>query len=97
MENKIVLDFKNIVSELKNKELKLCFLRNRGLFIEDVNGNLYMMETYRIGSYLDKLVKDGIVVEFNPVGVIRSKNIGEWEKEVWEISEVEAFIKRHCL
>lgn len=97
MKNTIVLNFKNITQELKDKELKLCFLKDRGIFIEDIQGNLYQMVNYRVGSYLDKLIKDGVVVEFNLVDNAKSKNIGDWEKEVWGVSEVNAFIKRQCL
>ena len=55
------------------------------------------MVNYRVGSYLDKLIKDGVVVEFNLVDNAKSKNIGDWEKEIWGVSEVKAFIKRQCL
>lgn len=97
MNNKIVLNFKNIISELENKELKLCFLKFRGIFIEDNQRNLYQMETYWIGSYLDKLIKDGVIVDFNLVDATRSKNIEDWEKEIWGVLEVKDFIKRQCL
>lgn len=89
MGNKIVINFKNIVSELETKKLKLCFLINRGLFIIDEYNNLYQMELYRVGSYLDNLIKKGITVEFSYVD---SKNINDREKEIWDISEVENFI-----
>ena len=94
---KIVVDFKKIVSELESKKIKLCFLKDRGLFIEDDEKNLYQMEAYRQGSYLDRLIKDGIVVEFHQVENSLSKNLGDWEKEIWGVSEVEGFIKRQSL
>lgn len=82
MENKIVVNFKNIISELESKNLKICFIRNMpSLFLIDNKNNLYQMELYRQGSYLDKLIKDGIAVEFNLVNTLLSKNIGEWEKK----------------
>lgn len=90
MKNKFVINFKNIVSELQTKKLKLCFLINRGLFLIDGCNNLYQMELYRVGSYLDNLIKHGITVEFN---YIDSKNINDSEKEIWSISDVENFIK----
>ena len=90
MNNKIIINFKNIVSELKTKKLRLCFLINRGLFLIDRCNNLYQMELYRVGSYLDNLIKHGITVEFN---YIDSKNINDSEKEIWSISDVENFIK----
>lgn len=89
MKNKFVINFKNIVSELQTKKLRLCFLINRGLFILDEYNNLYQMELYRVGSYLDNLIKKEITVEFNYVD---SKNINDNEKEIWSISDVENFI-----
>lgn len=94
MNNKIVINFRNIVSELESKELKLCLLKDRCWFIEDMQGNLYQMETYRLGSYLDKLIKDSIVVEFDLIDIALSKNIEDWEKEIWGVLEVKDFIKR---
>lgn len=93
----IVVDFKNILSELELKKFKLCFLKDRGLFIEDDQNNLYQMEEYRQGSYLDRLIKDGIVVNFHQVENSLCKNVGDWEKEIWDISEVENFIKRQSI
>lgn len=93
MEKKIIIDFKNLISELESKNLKICFIKNKpSLFIEDSQNNLYQMELYRQGSYLDKLIKDGITVEFNLVDTLISKNIGEWEKEVLNVSEVKDFM-----
>lgn len=94
MKTKIIINFKNVVSELESKDLKLCFLQNRGLFIEDGYNNLYQMELNRSGSYLDKLIKEGIVVEFN---LVDASYIGEWEKEIWDAKEVKNFIKRQLI
>jgi hypothetical protein len=96
---KIVIDFKNILSELEGKILKICFIKNKpSLFIEDNQNNLYQMELYRQGSYLDKLIKDGTIVEFNVVDTLISQNIGEWEKEIWDVSAVKSFmIRQHLL
>lgn len=93
----IVIDFKNVLSELELKKVKLCFLKDRGLLIEDDQRNLYQMEVYRQGSYLDGLIRDGAVVKFNLVDASISKNIGDWEKEIWGVSEVEAFLIIHSL
>lgn len=93
---KILVDFKKILSELESKKIKLCFLKDRGLFIEDDQKDLYQMEVYRQGSYLDRLIKDGIVVEFHQVEN-SSNSVGDWEKEIWGVSEVEGFIKRQSL
>lgn len=97
MKNTITVNFKNILSELELKKIKLCFLKDGGLFIEDSQNNLYQMETYRQGSYLDKLIKDGIVVNFNKVENYLSENVGDWRKEIWGISEVEDFMTRQSL
>lgn len=97
MNNIIVLDFKNIISELEQKEIKLCFLENRGIFLEDTKGNLYQMDSYWCNSYLDKLIKNSVKVKFNLVDITLSKNVGNWEKELWGVLEVKDFIKRHSL
>lgn len=94
MKNEIVIEFKNIISELESKKLKLCFLKDRGIFVEDNQKNLYKMETYWHGSYLDKLIKDGTIVKFS---LVDSTNIEDWEKEIWGVPEVKAFIKRQSL
>jgi hypothetical protein len=97
-ENKITVNFNNIVSELETKGLKLCFIKdNNSIFIIDTNNNMYQIETYRVGSYLDKLIKEGINVNFNYIDKSLSKNIAEWKKEIWDVSEVENFIKRQKL
>lgn len=95
--NEIFIDFKNLLSELETKKVKLCFLKDRGLYIEDDQNNLYQMEIERQGSYLNKLIEDGIAVNFHQVESLISKNIGDWEKEIWGVSEVEGFIKRQSL
>lgn len=97
MKNNIVIDFKNVVSELESKKLKLCFIKNRGMFLEDTQGDLYSFEISKHGSYLDSLIKDGTVVQFNYVNPSLSRTIEDFEKEVWGVSEVNAFIKRHSL
>lgn len=53
---------------------------------------MYQIEVYRYGSYLDNLIKKGITVQFNYVEASLSKNIGEWEKEIWDVEKVEDFI-----
>lgn len=97
MKNKIVVNFKSILPELESKNIKLCFLKNRGIFIEDNQNNMYQMDISNHGSYLDKLIKDGTTIEFDIVDISISKNIGEWEKEIWGIPEVSNFMKRQHL
>lgn len=91
----IIINFGNIVEELETRGLKLCFRKNKvGTFIIDNKNNMYNIETYRAGSYLDQLIKDEITVEFNYIDASLSKNIGDWEKEIWNVLEVKDFIKR---
>lgn len=97
MEKNIEINFKDIVMLLRENKLKICFLQNRGIFIEDGKRNLYQMEDLYIGSYLDKLIKNAVGVTFNMVSPSISQGIGEWEKETWDYMEVENFIKRHSL
>jgi hypothetical protein len=94
MKKQITVDFGNIIQELENKKIKLCLIKNKSWFIIDEQENLYWIETYWHGSYLDRLIKEGITVKFN---LINAKYINEWEKEIWDISEIEEFIKRQSL
>lgn len=95
MNKSITVNFKYIVTLLRENKLKICFLKNRGIFIEDEQRNLYQMENFYIGSYLDRLIKNAVVVAFNLVNPSISQGIGEWEKEIWDYMEVEKFIQRH--
>ncbi|WP_176474152.1 hypothetical protein [Niallia circulans] len=95
--NIIAVDFKNIISELEMKKIKICFLKNQNLYIEDRENNLYQMELYRQGSHLDQLIKDGIIVKFIQIENHLANNVRDTEKEIWSISDVEDFIKRHFL
>lgn len=91
--NKIVVNFGDLTNELRSKGLRI-FIRkthNTSMFIQDNKDNVYQIENYWVGSYLDKMVKNKISVEFNQVG----KNIiKEWEKDFWDWKDIESFIKR---
>lgn len=92
MEDKITINFGNIVEEMKNRQLKLCLLNNnRSWCVMDNNNCLYHIEQYYYGSYLDNLINKNITVEFN----LTDANIEEWEMEVWDVEKVEDFIERH--
>lgn len=91
--NKITIDFQNIVLELQNKNLKLCFVKNRSMFIQDNEGNLYQMQIDKIGSYLERLIKDSVVVDFYSIGKSNNKSIEGWEKEIWGVPEVKNFLQ----
>lgn len=93
MNNKVVLNFGNIVHELEDKNLKLCFIKDRSIFVTDAKGNMYQIESYWYGSYLDKLIKNGSVVEFNIVSV----DMKYWQIEIWGADDVNAFIERQSL
>lgn len=98
MEN-IQINFGELIKEMEKNNLLIFFRKNvygnsLGMFIEDDKHNIYQIEPYRHGAYLDRLIEDKIVVTFNQVD---SNIIEEWEKERWEISDIEAFIKRHNL
>lgn len=93
----IKINFKNLVSEMENKNVKLCFVRsnlhNWGLSLEDYAGNLYRIEPYYDQSYLSKLIERGEIVKFTKVDASVSNNIGEWEKESLDVAGVKNFIE----
>jgi len=87
----IIINFGDLIHNLENNNVKLCFLKNRGIFLENTKKELYQMEAYYIGSYLDKLIKNKTVINFKKVN---TDFIEEWEKEVWEIKELKEFMKK---
>lgn len=94
MEN-IKMNFGDIVSELESKDLVLCNRKTSvGLFLLDKQNNLYMIENYYVGSYLDKLIKNKTVVEFKHVDASLRENVGNWELEFWDSKWVDDFIKQ---
>ena len=91
----IELNFKDIVSEMHKKEVKLVFLKNRqGFFVEDVEKNLYAIESLYANAYLDRLIKNKKTINFN---IVDKSCIQEWEKEVWDFEDVSDFMKRQNL
>ena len=99
MKKKIVLNFENILKELEEKELKICFIKGASICVQDSQGNLYDIEPYFQHSYLDKLIEDDVRVTFN---LIESKetihNIEKYgKKEIWGIAETKEFMKRQLL
>lgn len=91
MKNSITIDFGNIVAEMKDKNINLCLIKDKSWFVEDSQKNLYQIDLYKHGSYLDNLIKNGRNVTFN---IIKPNLIEDWEKEIWTIKDVEDFIKR---
>lgn len=97
MEN-IIINFGDVVSELRNRELVLCNRKTSvGLFLLDKHNNLYMIENYYLGSYLDKLIKNSTVVEFKQIDKSIRGNVEDWELENWDSNWIEDFIKRQHL
>lgn len=95
---KIIVDFGNIIEEMKNKKIKLCLLHNRvGWFIIDNQNRLYQIETYYCGGFLDKYIIEKPHIEFNLVSKTSSDSVEEWEKDIWNVEDVEKFIERQHL
>ena len=94
MKNNIIIDFGNIIAELEKENLNIIFLKNRGIFLEDNQKNLYAIEKMKYNSYLDNLITKSEKVNFSIIPKSISKSIGEWEKERWSVAEVRAFINR---
>lgn len=95
---KILIDFGNIIQEMKNKQVKLCLLYERlSWFILDKQNRLYQIETYYDGGFLDKFIIEKLHIEFNLVSISTSDRIEEWEKEIWDIDKVKKFIERQHL
>ena len=80
MNDKIVLDFGNIVSELETKNLKLLKIRfNNNLFVVDGEGNLYGIETYYAGGYLDRFIGEKFVISFERMEQ-PTRDFEDWRK-----------------
>lgn len=97
-ETDMVVDFKNLLPEMENKNFRLCIVHSDlhpwGLCLEDNQSNLYQMETYFDKSYLHRLIEDGVVVKFERVKVSLNKSIGDWEKNYMDVSAVRDFIRK---
>lgn len=94
----IIIDFGNLIEEMKNMQVKLCLIHNRPeWFVIDNQNQLYQIETYYCGGYLDKYIREKLHIEFNLVPMCVCENIEEWEKDIWGIDEVKKFIDRQHL
>ena len=92
--DKIVLDFGNIVSELETKNLKLLKVKdNNGLFVVDREGNLYGIESYYNGGYLDRFIGEKFVISFERMEQ-PTRDFEDWRKEFMDASWVKSFIER---
>lgn len=64
--NKITVNFGDLTNELKNKGLRI-FIRktnDTNMFIQDKQDNIYQIENYFGGSYLDRMINNKIHAEF---------------------------------
>lgn len=89
------INFGNLLNDLKKEKVKIVFIKNRGcIFLEDSESNLYVIEISKNHSYLDGLIEKREKVKFYIVDKNISKNIKDWEKDVWSLSDVEDFMKK---
>lgn len=91
----ITLNFRDILSEMKNKGIKFIFGIGNTMCIEDSNSNLYQIETYYHGSYLDKMIKNGWSVTFNLIDPKQTEylnNLYENAKEVFDYNNMKDFL-----
>ena len=94
MNDKIVLDFGNIVSEMETKNLKLLKIKdNNSLFVVDCKGNLYGIEPYYAGGYLDRFIGEKFIISFELMEQ-PARNFEDWRKEFMDASWVKSFIER---
>ena len=87
--NTITINFGDIINEMKNKNIKICFVKDRSIFIEH-NNNLYQIQIEKYGNYLDKIIINKEILDFN---IIDDTYIYDCEKEYYDINKVKNFIK----
>lgn len=87
---KMVIDFGNIVEEMKNRELNICFLHNKWLSIIDKFGNLYQMELFWVGICLDKLIQNRLIIDFKKCNKLDVSEM--WKHRLWSYKDVQCFI-----
>lgn len=89
MEQTIVLNFGDIVSEMESNGIKLWLVETKNWFVEDKDHNLYHIER---PQYLDKMIRDKATVQFSR---LQYKLIDGQHKEVLTAKDVKAFIEVH--
>ena len=94
MDKKILeINFGNLIEDLRKNDLKLILLKDKvGMFIQDINNNIYEIETYWLGSYLDKLIKNKATVVFN---LIDRNMISNFDKEIFTWKNIQDFIEKN--
>lgn len=93
---KIIVDFGDLVEEMKEKQIKLCLLLRKGTgwFVIDNQNRFYQIESYYHGGYLDKYIINKTKIEFNLIPTSISDKIEDWERKIWDVEKVKAFINR---
>lgn len=94
--NVLTINFGNILSELENKQLKLCVLWSRDLSscnncIEDSSGQIYLPEAHYLDFCLDKAIGESQIIKFNPIS--DDINVMSHQKIVWDIEKIRNFIE----
>lgn len=65
MSGTLSINFGDIVNELESRDLAIVHIpRLSGMYVEDVNGDLYQIESYYHPGYLDDLITNGRVINF---------------------------------
>lgn len=91
----IIVDFENLIEEMKEKQINLLLLNGRNdWFIIDNKNQIYKIETYYCGGYLDKYIINKTKIDFDLLPISVSKNIEDQEMEIWGIEKVKDFIKK---
>lgn len=102
-EKSITINFRNVISEMENNDLRLCFVHSvlhdwaHSVSLEDNQGNLYRIEPFYDASYLNHLIEYGDVVRFDRIDDSLNKSIEAWEKRYMSASDVKKFIEREHL
>lgn len=96
----ITIKFSNILSEMKNKDIKFILGIGNTMCIEDNQKNLYQIETYYHSSYLEKLIKNGYTVTFNLIETKQTEHLNDLyknEKKVFDYNNMQNFLIEHYL
>ena len=81
----ISINFKDILSEIKDKDIKIIIGIGNTICIEDNKNNLYAIETYYHGSYLEKFIKNESIVTFNQLEKKQSEHLKDLYKNTIEV------------
>lgn len=61
----MVVDFGNILEEMKKKNFEICAIGNTICLLKE--NKVYQIENYYHGSYLDKFIKNSSIINFTEV------------------------------